>query len=441
MKKVVSVVGLGLSFLIIGYAVYLLIVNYDKINRDKIRINYENMINENEEYLVNVTYDGKSNIKCSLDNIDYTSKCSFLLKEGNYKAYVTNEKDTSYIDFTVKKNYLGTFSSTIDVLDTYYLAVGGKKSFNFTFDYPEYFDKTVTYKVEDENILKVENDVMYAVNAGTTKVTATLKDGNSKTYNVVVTDLIVPPVINNEKQIVPCNRYTLEENILLDKILESRVLEAGLGTRAGVASAARFLSLEFPYSIPYFNENGRLDSHGTRPRVDAEGRYYHKGLYLNSYKFEELDQSAITSGGPNIWGCLVYDRFISRMNKNGLTCSGFVTWAMLNGGFDVGDVGAGDSNYLTDELSDLGVHNILTYDFMKTTEYKVGDFIGTDGHAALIIGIDENNIYTAETLLPKLEVYTYDRYKGIVDGKELTYTINMHNVYPNGDGYITDMWD
>lgn len=322
-------IGLVLSFLIIGYAVYLLIANYDKINRDKIRINYENVINENEEYLVNVTYDGKDNIKCSLDNIDYTSKCSFLLKEGNYKAYVTNEKDTSYKDFTVKKNHLGIFSSTIDVLDTYYLAVGGKKSFNFTFDYPEYFDKTVTYKVEDKNILKVENDIMYAVSAGTTKVTATLKDGNSKTYNVVVTDLIVSPVINNEKQIVPCNRYTLEENILLDKILESRVLEAGFGTRAGVAAAARFLSLEFPYSIPYFNENGRLDSHGTRPRVDAEGRYYHKGLYLNSYKFKELDQSAITSGGPNIWGCLVYDRFISRMNKNGFTCSGFVTWAML----------------------------------------------------------------------------------------------------------------
>ena len=311
MKKVVSVIGLVFSFLIIGYAVYLLIANYGKITVDKIRINYENVINENEEYLVNVTYDGKDNIKCSLDNIDYTSKCSFLLKEGNYKAYVTNEKDTSYKDFTVKKNYLGIFNSTIDVIDTYYLAVGGKKSFNFTFDYPEYFDKTVTYKVEDKNILKVENDIMYAVSAGTTKVTATLKDGNSKTYNVVVTDLIVPPVINNEKQIVPCNRYTLEENILLDKILESRVLEAGFGTRAGVAAAARFLSLEFPYSIPYFNENGRLDSHGTRPRVDAEGRYYHKGLYLNSYKFKELDQSAITSGGPNIWGCLVYDRFIS----------------------------------------------------------------------------------------------------------------------------------
>ena len=217
MKKVVSVIGLVLSFLIIGYAVYLLIVNHGKINRDKIRINYENVINEDEEYLVNVTYDGKDNIKCSLDNIDYTSKCSFLLKEGNYKAYVTNEKDTSYKDFTVKKNHLGIFSSTIDVLDTYYLAVGGKKSFNFTFDYPEYFDKTVTYKVEDKNILKVENDIMYAVSAGTTKVTATLKDGNSKTYNVMVTDLIVSPTMAKKTLIVDIGSWTIDIMPVINK--------------------------------------------------------------------------------------------------------------------------------------------------------------------------------------------------------------------------------
>ena len=40
----------------------------------------------------------------------------------------------------------------MDVLDTYYLAVGGKKSFNFTFDYPEGFDKEVYYKVEDAEV-------------------------------------------------------------------------------------------------------------------------------------------------------------------------------------------------------------------------------------------------------------------------------------------------
>ena len=49
--------------------------------------------------------------------------------------------------------------------------------------------------------------------------------------DVVVTDLIVSPVINTNKAFLPCGRYTKEENELLDKILASRVKEAGEGTR------------------------------------------------------------------------------------------------------------------------------------------------------------------------------------------------------------------
>ena len=438
MKKVVSVIGLVLSFLIIGYAVYLLIVNHGKINRDKIRINYENVINENEEYLVNVTYDGKDNIKCSLDNIDYTSKCSFLLKEGNYKAYVTNEKDTSYKDFTVKKNYLGIFSSTIDVLDTYYLAVGGKKSFNFTFDYPEYFDKTVTYKVEDKNILKVENDIMYAVNSGTTKVTATLKDGNSKTYNVMVTDLIVSPTMAKKTRLT-CNRYTLEESILLDKILASRVEEAGVGTRAGVASAARFLSLEFPYAIRYFYENGRLENWGKKDHIDAEGRYYHVGLYLHESKFKGITSS--TKSGPAIWGCPLMEYSEDRMGINGLDCSGFVTWAMLNGGFDSKDVGSGNEELIDGELYDYGTHNEITKEYMKKNTYKPGDYIASDGHAALIVGVDEKYVYVAEAYYADVKVSKFEKYNELPNLYSLTFITEMNEIYPNGDGNITLMWE
>ena len=96
----------------------------------------------------------------------------------------------------------------MDVLDTYYLAVGGKKSFNFTFDYPEGFDKEVYYKVEDAEVLKIEDNKMYGLKKGTTKVTAFLKDGNSKTYNVMVTDLIVSPTMAKKTRLT-CNRYTL----------------------------------------------------------------------------------------------------------------------------------------------------------------------------------------------------------------------------------------
>ena len=77
---------------------------------------------------------------------------------------------------------------------------------------------------------------------------------------------------------------------------------------------------------------------------------------------------------------------------------------------------------------------------MKNGNYKAGDFIGRNGHAALIIGVDENNVYTAESLPPKLKAYTYERYNGIVQDDNLTYVIEMSSIYPNGDGWYTDMW-
>ena len=125
---------------------------------------------------------------------------------------------------------------------------------------------------------------------------------------------------------------------------------------------------------------------------------------------------------------------------NGFTCSGFVTWAMYNAGFDVGDVGAGDFKQYDDDLSDLGPHKEITPEYMKNCTYKVGDFIGRNGHAALIIGIDDKNVYTAESLPPKLKAYTYERYSGIVRDENLTYVIEMDGIYPNGDGWYTNMW-
>lgn len=114
---------------------------------------------------------------------------------------------------------------------------------------------------------------------------------------------------------------------------------------------------------------------------------------------------------------------------------------MYNGGFDVGDVGAGDFKELTDELSDLGPHNKITFDFMKNGKYKVGDYIAKNGHAALIIGIDDNNIYTAESLGKGLRAKTYERYNDIVYTPILDYIIDMDNIYPNGEGNYQIMWN
>lgn len=345
--------------------------------------------------------------------------------------------DDSYIE---EEKIVGSFTSQIDELEIYYLALKGKKKINFIFNYPSEFDTTITLTSENENIVKIlEDNTLYGVGVGTTKVHALLKDGNEAIYDIMVTDLIVPPTNNKNKKYLPCGIYSEEEAELLDKILFSRVKEFGDGTRGGVLAAARFLTLEFPYTIGYFNENGRLVNHKYRPYVDGEGRYYHKGLYLSKSKYKDIVKS--TKTGPKIWGCKLYDKFVDRYKANGFTCSGFVTWAMYNGGFDVTDVGAGDYKQFDDDLSDLGPHHQITKEYMQTGNYKVGDFIARNGHAALIIGIDDKNIYTAEALPPKLKVYTYERWNGIVKDPNLTYVIEMSSIYPNGDGITTDMWE
>jgi hypothetical protein len=332
-------------------------------------------------------------------------------------------------------NYI--ISSNIDMLDTYYLAVGGSKQLNINV---KNYSENVEMISSDNNIVTIENGLIKGIGNGNATITIKLINNEIKTFNIVVTDLIVPMSFNNDKDYLPCERYTEEEANLLDNILFSRVKEAGDGTRGGVVATIRFILLEFPYTIKYFNENGRLVDNGMTSHIDGEGRYYHKGLYLNKSKFASLESGAHTASGPQIWGCKLYDSFLGEYRPNGFTCSGFISWALYNGGLDTGDVGAGDYTFLNNDLSDLGPHQQITYDFMKNGTYKAGDFIARDGHAALILGISDDTIYTAESLPPKVKVYVYDRYNGIVKDPNLTYIIDMTNIYPNGEGSYTNMW-
>jgi len=441
-KKVVCLILLGcISFaLFFLCAIYFLENTFGK----NIQINVSEIMNNDLKYSVSVKYnnDNKKNLLCSIDNIEWKpiDNCHYDLNVGNYKIYIKNNYFLTTKKFSVKKKILGSFSSPLDKLDTYYLALGGTKKFDFYFNYKNDFDTSVIYKIEDENIIEIKDGIMFGKNIGITNVTAILKDGNFKTYKIMVTNLIVPMKLNTNKEILPCGKYTEYENEILDKILESRVIEAGIGTRGGTLAAIRFITLEFPYSIKYYYENGRLVDHGYRIHLDGEGRYYHKGLYLSEAKYNNLEKEESSKDGPKMWGCGLYNYSTHRNDLNGLDCSGFVTWAMLNGGFDVGDVGAGNYKQFNDDLSDLGEHKKITTEYMKNGNYKVGDFIARNGHAALIIGIDDNYIYTAEALPPKLKVYKYERYKGIVNDPNLTYVIEMNNIYPNGDGLYSNMW-
>ncbi len=436
-KKIILMI---LFILFVSIDILYIYRKYDNRLIKNINLNIGKMDSEGK-HQVNVV--AQNATLCLLDSNEWKNikDCNYLLEPGTYTLYIRNKYNVTSKQFDVVNKPIGTFKTSIDSLDTYYIASGGRKKLNLEFDYPEFFNKTPNYSVENPDIIEVKDDTIIGLKSGESKLKIQLKDGNEREYNIVVTDLITPPSLNNNKPYLPCDRYTVEEAHLLDKILESRVKEYGEGTRGGVLAAARFITLEFPYTLRYFNENGRLVDHGIRKHIDGEGRYYHKGLYLSRDKFELLEKNASTKTGPNIWGCNIYDYFVSRMNQNGFTCSGFVSWAMLNGGFDVGDVGAGDYKQYDDDLSDLGEHQEITYDYMRNGNYEVGDFIARSGHAALIIGIDDNTIYTAESLPPKLKVYTYERYQGIIRDPNLTYVIEMKDKYPNGEGIYTRMWN
>ena len=229
----------------------------------------------------------------------------------------------------------------------------------------------------------------------------------------------------------------------IDSALAQKVALAGEGTRAGAVAAARFLALEFPYRVPYYFENGRMSPHPGRPICDGEGRYYHKGLYLSEDKFEDLK---VIRFGPATWG----EKIINWEEKyhfkrgdyypNGLDCSGFVSWSMYNGGNDVGDMGAGTAADRTgNNMCELGELIPITKDLMMSDRVKAGDLIGTDGHIAIIIGITDEYVYIAESLITSVRVMRKPRSHvkalGLCD-----FVVLMDGVYA-AEGNYTAFWE
>ena len=296
--------------------------------------------------------------------------------------------------------------------------------------------------VSYDGILEITDNVFKGIKVGRTTIKAMVNNQVIKEIQVVVTNTIVemPKEFNSKKMFLGCEQFTYDEAKLLDEILEYRIKEAGYGTRAGAVAAARFLTLEFPYRISYYWESGRLNNTGTH-FVDGEGRYYHKGLYLDKTKYKDIIASLF---GPAMWGCklMSYENdppsFVPGVKyPNGLDCSGFVTWSLYNGGFDVGDRGAGESRS-KGQLTDLGEFKRLSKELIKSGNIKVGDLFNFWGHISILIGEDEDNYYIAESL---------NTYKGVVVKKyaknkvmnNFKYVVLMDSVY-NGDGNLTNMW-
>lgn len=346
--------------------------------------------------------------------------------------------------------------------EKYYLAIEGKDTLKYTLETSTGENK-IEFTSSDESIVSVDsNGKLVGKSKGTTTVKLTAYTVE-KEVEVLVTDLIekMPkeedvkkPLLycssgkSGEKKV--CKNYTSEENDLLDEILKSRVDDAGRGSRAGAVAAARFLALEFPYRIPYFSENGRLNK-GIKgdgnAYADGEGRFYHEGLYLNADRKSVLDPKGIKYG-PKPWGQQLYSVPSKGNRPNGLDCSGFITWIIKNGGSESQDRGAGIHGGV-DDMTDLGPKYKLSERVPKK-DLKVGDLLsGGDvpvngGHIALIAGITEDKVYVAECLWSGtgyfgaiIRTYKWDELQ--TKGR-FYWTVDLDGFYTEGDGNLTDYW-
>lgn len=368
--------------------------------------------------------------------------CSFTVQSGNYNVFV---KD-SYGNINDIESQKVTINKLLDIKvnkDTIYMWKGRSETLKYELSTIGELKTEVTWKSDNDNIATVDNyGNVVGVDYGETYVRAISSEGKSRAVKVIVTNLIRKPVIDFNKSYIKCKQFSETEANMVDSILFDRVDSAGYQTRAGVIAAARFLALEFSYRIPYFAENGRLKNYAPYKHVDGEGRYYHRGLYLNENKFKDISSSFV---GPCIWGCdlqtftelpeFTYGKYY----PNGLDCSGFVTWALLNGGFDIGDIGAGE-NAEHEDLDDLGTKVYITDELMNSGRVKVGDLIGLNGHMAILVGWDDSNYYIAESLnnTGGVVITTVSRNK-LVHNSIYKYIILMDDVYKS-DGNYTNMW-
>ncbi|MBE6138784.1 MAG: hypothetical protein E7173_03470 [Firmicutes bacterium] len=358
--------------------------------------------------------------------------CTLSLNPGNYKLSIESDKNTKWVNKTITINTLAAFDIKKEQI---YLVTGSSTDLEYR---AEKTDITWEY---DNTIISFENGKVTGLKDGETTLIGTNPDGVKEYVKITVTSLVQnKTTFDYNKDYIQCQQYTSEEAKILDEFLAYEINEAGYQTRAGVVAAARFLTLAFEYRLPYFFENGRLNGTGVHV-IDGEGRYYHKGLYLSTDKYADIGPK---KDGPAMWGCMLKNRDNTHGWKlfapypNGLDCSGFVAWSLLNGGFDLGDFGSHDKP-IYDESKIYGDEflpvNLTT---VNSGKVKPGDIIAIPGHLAIIIGIDEEHFYVAESNVG-FKGLVMNTYKKEDLSKKFTYIHLMDNIYKE-DGNLTMMW-
>ncbi len=154
---------------------------------------------------------------------------------------------------------------------------------------------------------------------------------------------------------ISCNSDVTSANEELKKYVEEN---GGRGTREGVVAAAVWLTTKYP-RVKYF-WGGKYNREGVNPNWGCS--------------------KTVSDGGSSKTGTI---------QISGLDCSGFVSWAHINGGFNTK---AGSSTQKT--MGQYVAFNSSAYDISKV---KPGDLLWMSGHIAMIIDVSETSITYAES--------------------------------------------
>lgn len=385
--------------------------------------------------------------ECSLDNETWQTaslgRCTYELPAGDYKVYIKNFLNEESYDFKVSINEIRSFDVNIT---KWYLAPNETFKILNKMEYVGLPDLSLDYKSDDESVAVVDaNGIIKGVGNGSTKIHIIPHGFDEKVIEITTTDLIRAPELDDTKPVVKCQQYTEEEADLLDEILRTRVEQRGEGTRAALLEVTRFMTLSLKVKIPYFYEHGRMKPYWKNSKkVDGEGRWYHKGLYLSEKKYDLIAPENVKEKKA-MWGCPLtnYDDSdgwaVGAKKPNGLDCSGFVSFSLYNSGQDPGDIGAGMDPELI-SMDDFGIKHDLTYEFANSDKYKVGDMIGRNGHVALISGKDDEYLYITESLLKGVRMVQYSyKNKSSKLYTNYEYIGDLSERYV-ADGDYTDMW-
>lgn len=445
---IITFMSLILMLLIVGVASFFVSTTPEILN---VSISEEISDNFTKKIKVSIKNPINQKIKCAIEekeNVDDSTKwimphnneCEFSVKAGSYYIFLKNNygKITNIKTDNIEINKILDLEVNIEKV---YLTIGETYKIKANITSIGTVNDKIIYSSQNENVATINDEgIITPVDFGETDIDIKTTNGITKNVHVIVTGLYKKASLDNNKIKLGCGYYNSEQEKILDEALAFKVNEAGYQTRGGVIAAFRFLILEFPYRIPYYFENGRLNNFDGQKYVDGEGRYYKKGLYLTENKFGDILASF---AGPATWGCPItnyndeYGYVIGEKYPNGLDCSGFVSWALYNGGFDLGDNGAGDT-LRDDDLSDLGERVAITKEFIHSGNYKVGDLIWWDGHMAFIAGITDTDIYVAESLIGGAVIKRFSK-----DDPYFYYLYDfinlMDDVYKN-DGIYSDMW-